>query len=355
MTNSILNIVLTVILLGGNALYITDKSKTKLTQKDIEFIKRYNELDKYYSDKKLGSFVENGKTYFRLFAPGAEKVFLVTFNEPEETEGAEYTMTRDNNGVWETVIEGEKYGLYYGFKVKHFGKRLNHDIICLDPYAKAAATLNTYFNPRRAIVVKENDYDWEGDEWIQKDWRDLIIYEMHIRDMTVHPSSGVKQAGTYQGLTEKNLRGGFDYIYRLGVNTVELLPAMEFANIEIPHEDSLNGKFNTWNPYERNHWGYMTAAFFAPETYYSEKVKEIQWNKWRGKDTKSINDFKDMVKAFHKAGIGVMMDVVYNHLSEYELGNLKEIDKEYYFRLDEKEIILHTADAATTLKLKDQW
>jgi pullulanase len=332
-------ILLTIIFLiisGGSALYITDKSKTKLTQKDLEFIKHYKELDKYYSDKRLGSFVEDGKTFFRLFAPGAERVILVTFNEPEETEGTEYNMIKDNDGVWEAVIDGEKYGLYYGFNVKHHGKRINHEIICLDPYAKAVTTLNTYFNPRRAIVVKENDYDWEGDEWIQRDWRDLIIYEMHIRDMTIHPSSEVKQAGTYQGLTERNLRGGFDYIYRLGVNTVELLPAMEFANIEIPHKDSLNGKFNTWNPYERNHWGYMTAAFFAPETYYSESVKEIEWNKWSGKDARSINDFKDMVKTFHKAGIGVMMDVVYNHLSEYELGNLKEIDKEYYFRLDAK-------------------
>lgn len=314
---------------------MTDK-KLKLTQKEQEFIKHYSELDKYYSGKRLGSFVKDGKTYFRLFAPNAEKVFLITFSEPEETVGTEYAMTKDNNSVWEMVIDGEKYGLYYGFKVKHHGKRLNHDIICLDPYAKAVATLNTYFNPRRAIVVKENNYDWEGDEWIQRDWRDLIIYEMHIRDTTIHPSSGIKQAGTYQGLTEKNLRGGFDYIYRLGVNTVELLPAMKFANIEAPHKDSLNGKFNTWNPYERNHWGYMTAAFFAPETYYSESVKEIQWNKWNGKDIKSIIDFKDMVKEFHKAGIGVMMDVVYNHLSEYELGNLKEIDKEYYFRLDAK-------------------
>ncbi|MCL4280025.1 MAG: pullulanase, partial [Ignavibacteriaceae bacterium] len=101
-------------------------------------------------------------------------------------------------------------------------------------------------------------------------------------------------------------------------------------------KDSLNGKFNNWNPYERNHWGYMTAAFFAPESYYSENVRELEWEKWSGGDAKAVNDFKDMVKAFHKEGIAVIMDVVYNHISEYEIGNLKQIDKDYYFRLDEK-------------------
>ncbi len=207
------------------------------------------------------------------------------------------------------------------------------DVLCVDPYAKAVATFNTYYSPRKSIVVKENDYDWQGDEWIKRDWRDLIIYEMHIRDITAHPSSGAKFPGTYKGLTEKKITGGINYIKSLGVNTVELLPAQEFANIEIPYKDSLNGKYNHWNPYERNHWGYMTAAFFAPDGYYSDG--KLEKNKWEGASGKQVNEFKEMVKAFHNEGIGVMMDVVYNHLSEYEIGNLKEIDKEYYFRLDE--------------------
>jgi pullulanase/glycogen debranching enzyme len=154
--------------------------------------------------------------------------------------------------------------------------------------------------------------------------------------MTEHQSSGVTKRGTYHGLIEKGKTGGIDYIKNLGVNTVELLPAQEFANIEIPFKDSLNGKFNTWNPYERNHWGYMTAAFFAPESYYSENVRELKWDEWSGNDAIAVTDFKDMIKAFHKEGIAVIIDVVYNHISEYELGNLKQIDKEYYFRLDEK-------------------
>ncbi|RPI61146.1 MAG: pullulanase, partial [Ignavibacteriales bacterium] len=184
----------------------------------------------------------------------------------------------------------------------------------------------------KGIVIKEGDYNWDSDNWIQRDWRDIIVYEMHVRDMTEHQSSGVKERGTYRGLIENGKTGGINYVKNLGVNTIELLPAQEFANIEIPFKDSLRGKFNTWNPYERNHWGYMTAAFFAPESYFSENVREIEFNKWSGADTKAVTDFKDMVKAFHKENIAVMMDVVYNHLSEYEFGNLKEIDHEYYFR-----------------------
>jgi len=324
----------------GSKLYISDKTTTPLTS----IQKKQKQLDKLYSEKKLGSFVENGKTYFRLFSPNAEKVSLLTFEQPEQTQGKEYPMTRDENGVWETSIDGELYGLFYGFKVCHPATPCIEDIVCIDPYAKAVTTFNTYFNPRRSIVVNEGDYDWENDEWIKNDWGDLIIYELHIRDMTEHPSSGVTERGTYRGLIEKGKTGGIDYIKKLGVNAVELLPSQEFANIEIPFQDSLNGKFNHWNPYERNHWGYMTAAFFAPESYYSENVRELEWEKWSGKSidpasdgiAKAVTDFKDMVKAFHKDGIAVIMDVVYNHISEYEIGNLKQIDKEYYFRLDGK-------------------
>ena len=294
-----------------------------------------SKFDQLYSDKKLGSFVKEGRTFFRVFSPSAEDVKLILFENPEQVFGKAYDMAKDESSVWEVSLEGELYGSFYGYRVKHSDIPGIENIICLDPYAKAVTTFNTYFNPRRAIIIKEDNYDWEGDEWIQMDWRDLIIYEMHIRDMTEHHSSGAEERGTYKGLIEKGKTGGIDYLKSLGVNAVELLPVQEFANIEIPFKDSLNGKYNSWNPYERNHWGYMTAAYFAPEAYYSENVRNIEWNKWSGKEAKAVNDFKDVVKAFHKEGIAVIMDVVYNHISEYELGNLKEIDKQYYFRLNE--------------------
>jgi len=318
------------IIFTGSTVYISDKSKTQAKDK-IEFQSKQNELDKFYSDKKLGVSVEEGKTFFRLFTPNAENVSLVLFDKVDEVNGKEYEMTRDENAVWEVNLDGELYGKYYGFNVKHKDKDA---VLCLDPYAKAVASYNTHFTPRKSIIVKENNYDWQNDNWIQRDWRDIVVYEMHVRDMTEHPSSGVKERGTYQGLIEKGKTGGIDYLKNLGVNTIELLPSQEFANIEIPFKDSLRGKYNTWNPYERNHWGYMTTAFFAPESYYAENVREIEKNKWSGTDAKAVTDFKDMVRAFHQENIAVIMDVVYNHLSEYEFGNLKEIDRDYYFRLN---------------------
>ena len=314
---------------------ITDKSK--ITGKQTKYLKKLQELDKYYSDKRLGAFIENDMTIFRLFAPSALKVMLFIFASLDDNAGTSYEMKKDEDAVWEYTLEGENYGLFYGYRVYHTGDLLSdHVELSIDPYSKAVATFNTYFNPRKSVLVKDNDYDWEGDKWIERDWRDLIIYEMHIRDMTAHPSSGALEPGTYHGLIEKGKPGGIDYIKSLGINTIELLPSQEFGNIESPYENSLHGKYNTWNPYEINHWGYMTAAFFAPEAYYSINTERLELNKWYGESAKQVNDFKDMVKAFHKEGIAVLMDVVYNHISEYELGNLKQIDKEYYFRLDEK-------------------
>lgn len=316
------------------------------------FIKRYQELDKYYSTKKLGSFIENGKTYFRLFAPSAEQVHLCVFKNLDDKNGKEYFMAKDEDGVWEIETDEELTGEYYGYKVFQKGEDISNrnKTVCLDPYAKAVTTFTTYMNPRRAIVTKEENYNWEGIDWIKQDPRDLIIYEMHVRDMTAHKSSGAKNNGSYKGLIEKGIKGGLEYIKSLGVNTVELLPAQDFGYVEIPFQDSIDGKFNTWNPYERNHWGYMTGAFFAPASYYSESGNKFKWNTWLGKDGRQVTDFKDMVKAFHKEGIAVIMDVVYNHLSEYETGNLKQIDKEYYFRLDDKGNYLQTSWCGNDLK-----
>ncbi len=316
----------------GSEMFISEKTLQFQIEEKFSVKERQKNLDKIYTDKKLGVLVENDKTIFRLFTPNAEEVSLVIFENVDDSVGVVYDMTRDENFVWEVSIENFLYGKFYNFLVKHKNKDA---VLCLDPYAKAVASFNSYFTPRKGIIIKENDFDWEGDTWIRNNWRDLIIYEMHIRDMTEHPSSGTEQRGTYLGLTETDKKGGLSYIKKLGVNAVELLPSMEFANVEIPYRKELRGRFNTWNPYERNHWGYMTAAFFAPEEYYSINTRKLERNQWSGADAKQVNDFKQMVKAFHKEGIAVLMDVVFNHLSEYEFGNLKEIDKEYYFRLDD--------------------
>jgi len=336
-------------IIGAN-LFISDSGKVSKNLSTEEYQKHLKSLDKFYSAKKLGSSVEPGKTIFRLFAPQAKQVVLFTFNNVNEAEGKQRQMEKDIDGVWFVSLEGEHPGLFYGYKVINEEADKNSDVLCIDPYSRAVASYNEYFTPRKSIVIKDDNYDWEGDSWIKRDWRDAIIYEMHIKDQTAHPSSGAKRPGTYMGLTEKGIKGGLDYIKALGVNTVELLPAQEFANIEIPYKDSLRGRYNNWNPYERNHWGYMTAAFFAPEAYYSHSDKKIEMFNWQGEDARQIKDFKDMVKALHKEGIAVMMDVVYNHISDFEIGNLKEIDKEYYFRLNERGNFLSESGCGNDLK-----
>ncbi len=311
---------------GSSTLFVTEN---QTTEAEVEKVKSQ---DDYYSEKRLGSFVEDGKTFFRLFTPNAKKVDLYIYNSPEDKSPEYFSLKRDADAVWETVVDEDLTGKFYGYKVYH---NFTDEAVplCVDPYAKAVATYNTYMTPRLSIVYSDS-YNWEGDEWIERDWRDLVIYEMHIRDLTAHPTSGADKPGTYSGLIEKGKRGGISYIKKLGVNTVELLPSHEFANVEIPYNKEMAGRKNTWNPYERNHWGYMTSNFFAPAAYYAEDWKEFKMDTWMGTTGKQVNQFKDMVKAFHNEGIGVMMDVVFNHLAEYETGNLKEIDKEYYFRLD---------------------
>ncbi len=321
------------------AIFLFNNSGAKVFVKEDKQAKsaidKQKELDKFYSDKPLGSYIEGDKTHFAIFAPSAKIVKLHIFDEPGG-KSKEYSLIKDDNGVWEISINKKLTGKYYAYQVFDEQSILMKEEppLCVDPYAKAVTSYTTYMNPRLSIVYEDN-FDWEGDEWIRRDWRDLIIYEMHIRDATIDPSSGVKNTGSYLGLTEKGKTGGLDYIKSLGVNTVELLPSMEFGNVEIPYKDSTAIKYNDWNPYERNHWGYMTSNFFAPSSYYSTGWKEFKWNEWMGKNGEQVNQFKQMVKSFHREGIGVMMDVVFNHLSEYEIGNLKQIDKTYYFRLDE--------------------
>lgn len=293
-------------------------------------------LDSLASDKPLGYAFENNRTVFRLFAPRADSVKLVLFVQYDDDSGDEYDMSASGDGVWEVSLEGTHWGKYYGYKIsgpEHATEYFQPDQVIADPYSKAVCSKNTYRHEAKSIIIRPDDYNWDGDTFISRPWEELIIYEMHVRDLTAHPSSGVKQKGTYQGLVEKGARGGISYILELGVNAVELLPCQDFGNLEIPYGQEINGVTNTWNPYERNHWGYMTSYFFAPESYYASGGS-ITPGEYNGIHGQQVAEFKDMVKAFHREGIAVILDVVYNHVSQYDGNPFKHIDKKYYFRLD---------------------
>ncbi len=319
----------------GLQLYITENKEAQFPDSIENKLSQF-QLNSLYSSKELGSFVEDNKTIFRLFAPNAIQINLHIFDQVQDAEGTEHKMIKDSDGVWEVILDKDLSNKYYGFKVYSHDHLINKTTpnLSVDPYAKAVATYIDFLNPRKSIVYNQK-FDWEDDTWIQRDWRDLIVYEMHVRDLTAHKSSGSNFPGTYKGLVEDDITGGLNYIKSLGVNTIELLPTQEFGYVEIPFKDSLNGRYNSWNPYEKNHWGYMTSNFFAPAAYYAENLDSLKRGIWIGQNGDQVTQFKEMVKTFHKNGIAVMMDVVYNHLSEYEIGNLKEIDQDYYFRADE--------------------
>ncbi len=279
-----------------------------------------------------GAFVEQKGTRFRLLAPKAEQVFVVLFEDPTAESGREYPMVKTNEKDWEIFLPEAGYGTIYGYRLEGPAP-LDPNVIVADPYTKAGITRNSYRHVAKSLIVS-SDFDWEGDQPLQLNARDAIIYEMHVRDLTAHPTSGAAQPGTYLGLVDPNQRGGIAHIKSMGYNAVELLPSQDFANIEIPYQVNTPAGYNTWNPYEQNHWGYMTTFFFAPETYYATDGT-AEPGAWNGTDGRAVNEFKTMVREFHKAGIAVLMDVVYNHVSNYDYHPFKYIDREKYFRLDE--------------------
>lgn len=294
-------------------------------------------LDSLYSEKPLGYQMEDGKYVFRVFAPRAKWVRLARYENYEENPFQEYNMARDDDGVWEYSSGADWNGKYYGYRVwgpQGEGEMFDSTIVVADSYSPAVVSRNHYTHPGKTLILPENNFNWEGDTWVNIPHRDLIIYEMHVRDLTAHPSSGAPENlhGTYPGLVYEEQTGGISHIKRLGVNAVELLPAQDFGNMEIYYKDSTISVYNDWNPYAFNHWGYMTSYFFAPESYYATGGNMIPGH-YNGGNGRQVREFKEMVKAFHRSGIAVLMDVVYNHVSQYDYNCFKYIDKFYYFRL----------------------
>ena len=296
-------------------------------------------LDSLYSDKRLGYEISEQQIMFRLFAPRALWVRLIVNDAVGDQNGSEYPMIRDEQGIWEQQLPSDIIGNSYGYRLwgpQGHGELFDSTIVVADPYSLAVASLNDYTHPARTLILPPVPYDWENGGWVSVPWNDLMIYEMHVRDLTAHSSSGLpeEKRGYYLSLLKRNQKGGIPYIKKLGVNAVELLPAQDFGNLEVPYKDKNAPVYNTWNPYAENHWGYMTSYFFAPESYYASG-NTLAEDQICGSNGQQVDEFKSMVKAFHKEGIAVLMDVVYNHVSQYDYNPLKYIDKFYYFRLEE--------------------
>ena len=287
-----------------------------------------------YVNQKLsyGSFLKQGGIEFKIHAPSSNQVQLIIFDDPEDENGVAYEMSSDGNGDWTIFINGFGVGTIYGYRLS--GPFNEDSVIIADPYSKAAITQNTWRHVAKTLVIDES-FDWQGDTWKNFDHLDLIIYEAHLRDMTNHPSSGASSPGTYKGFIENDQNGGIAHLKRMGVNAIQFLPIWDYANVEIPYKERADGMFNDWNPYERNHWGYMPTFFMAPESYYaSDGNRNI--GSWNGKDGRAVQELKELVRELHKNDIAVILDVVINHVSNYDWHPLKFIDRDLYFHLDER-------------------
>ena len=189
------------------------------------------------------------------------------------------------------------------------GLRFDAQKLLLDPYGRAVAVPRAYdrtaasrpgdnmATAMKSVVTDSSGYDWEGDRPLRHPYASTVIYEMHVAGFTRHPNSGVApgKRGTYAGLIEK-----IPYLQDLGITAVELLPVFQFDPFDAP-------------PGRMNYWGYCPISFFAPHLAYSSRPDPLA----------AIDEFRDMVKALHRAGIEVILDVVYNHTAE---GNQERAD-----------------------------
>ena len=299
----------------------------------------------------LGTKISSTGVNFSLFSRHATAVTLVLFDTPQAVKPVQEIILdphKNRTGdLWHCHINGLEAGTLYLYRVDgpylpEKGFRFNPNKLLLDPYAKALTDLSGWdfaksmgYNPNmpdgdlsfsyeddaayqpKCIVIDDN-FDWEGDRPLNYPLRFSVLYETHVKGFSMHSSSAVEHPGTYVGVTEK-----IPYLKELGITSLELMPIQEFNEQEIPRVNPRTGESL------RNYWGYSTVAFFAPKGAYAA-------NKNPGGQ---VQEFKEMVKALHRAGIEVILDIVFNHTAEgNELGptfSFRGIDNTIYYILDE--------------------
>ncbi|MCM1368840.1 MAG: type I pullulanase [Candidatus Amulumruptor caecigallinarius] len=269
-----------------------------------------------YNGADLEVAVDNSGTHFRLWSPKADDVSVNLYDNGHT--GKAYStlpMKYDaSNGTWTASVPQQLYGKFYTFSVRQNGKLLKETP---GVWAKAVGV-----NGERAAIVDlslTNPEGWESDKGPEvKNFSDVILYEMHHRDMSMHPSSGIANKGKFLALTEngttspQGLATGIDHLKELGITHVHILPSYDYNSV-----DEMNLQNNTYN------WGYDPLNYNAPEGSYSTNPSD---------PATRIREMKEMVKALHDAGIGVVMDVVYNHTAQNDDSNFELTAPGYYHR-----------------------
>ena len=290
----------------------------------------------------LGASYDGAGVNFALYSQVAQKVELCLFDEHDAETRIE--MTERNSYVWHNYIPGLHPGQRYGYRVygpydPMHGLRCNPNKLLLDPYAKAIEgnidgdeSLFSYWfkSPDDNSAMNDLDsaahtmksavinpyFDWGNDQHPYISYHDSVIYEAHVRGMTnLNMDVPPDIRGTYAGLAYPSV---IEYLKKLGITAIELMPIHQFVNDSFLQEKGLS-----------NYWGYNTIGFFAPHNAYSSS----------GERGEQVNEFKSMVKAYHRAGMEVILDVVYNHTAEgNHMGptlSFKGIDNASYYRLVE--------------------
>ncbi len=264
----------------------------------------------------LGATPDADGVNFAVYGEDASSVELLIFDEHEDVEPQQvYVLDKDEHRtfhMWHAYVRGLRPGMHYAYRVdgpngvSETGHRFNRNKVLIDPYARgntahlwqrgeACHDGDNIATSMRSVVVDTSSYDWEGDQPLNRPMNETIIYEMHVGGFTRSASSGVRHPGTFAGVIEK-----IPYLESLGVTAVVLLPGVEFVVAEVGGTSPGHG-----GPLV-NYWGYSTVGFFAPEAGFCVSPEEGT----------HITEFRDMVKALHKAGIEVILDVVFNHTDE---------------------------------------
>ena len=253
------------------------------------------------------------KTSFELWAPTAENAVVRLYNG--DTMAEEVTMQRGDNGLWNADVEGDKKGMYYTFQVTVDGKELK------ETAGIFARALNV--NGDRGAIIDMRDTDpvgWSEDKRPEVDPTEIVIYEMHYRDMTAHESAGSSNPGKYIAMAEHGTRSheglstGIDHLREMGITHVHLLPTADFGSID---ESRPTNQYN---------WGYEPKNYNAPEGTYSTNAADPEAR---------IRELKTLVKAMHDAGICVVLDVVYNHTTSTENCGFELTVPGYFYRMRE--------------------
>ena len=259
----------------------------------------------------IGATLVDGGANFSVFSRSAEHLELLLFDRADDSRPSRVIrMDPSVNRAyhyWHVFVPGLEAGQIYGYRAfgpfePDRGLRFDPSKVLLDPYGRAIIVPANYSREAarlegdnaatamKSVLADPRTYDWEGDLPLNRPWARTIIYEMHVRGFTAHRSSGLPESkrGTYAGLIEK-----IPYLQQLGITAVELLPVFQFDAQDAPHGRT-------------NYWGYSPVSFFAPHQAYSSRQEPLA----------VLDEFRDMVKALHRAGIEVILDVVFNHTAE---------------------------------------